>query len=162
MKLCTNCGQTKPHSEFNKNTTKPDGFQSFCRPCQREHNFLGTYNLTLEEIDAMLVVQNNQCTICFTPFTEEKPPNVDHCHTSGKVRSMLCTKCNTALGLVDEDPAKMKRMIDYIENHAKKNGLTPVPERDNWESELHPQHGSVSPTGLGEDDDIYDDTGGAV
>ena len=42
---------------------------------------------------------------------------IDHCHDSGKVRGLLCSNCNTALGLLKEDVERMKSMIRYIETH---------------------------------------------
>ena len=55
-------------------------------------------------------------------------------------------------------------IADWIWNstHVKEEPAAPVSDDDNWEGEIHPQLGSISTTGFGKDDDIYDDTGGAV
>lgn len=42
---------------------------------------------------------------------------IDHCHNSNKVRGLLCSNCNTALGLLNEDVERMKALIRYIESH---------------------------------------------
>jgi hypothetical protein len=39
---------------------------------------------------------------------------VDHCHTSGKIRGLLCTNCNTAIGLLKDDPNALQRAIDWV------------------------------------------------
>jgi hypothetical protein len=42
---------------------------------------------------------------------------VDHCHTTGKVRGLLCSTCNTALGSFQDNPAYLKAAIHYLESH---------------------------------------------
>ena len=79
------------------------------------------YNITLEDYNILLQEQNNCCKIC---KKEEialdnnrnniKPLAVDHCHNTGKVRSLLCSKCNIAIGLVNEDIDLLTIMIEYI------------------------------------------------
>lgn len=62
----------------------------------------------------MVAAQNRQCAIC-----GDVPEKlfVDHCHSSGKVRELLCHGCNAALGLMREDPARLVRAIQYINKH---------------------------------------------
>lgn len=55
-----------------------------------------------------------------------------------------------------------KEEVEDFINHVAQRSTPPVSDRDDWESEMHPQHRTIPATGLGEDDDIYDDTGGAV
>lgn len=54
------------------------------------------YNLTEEEYISLATKQNEKCAICTNTFI--KTPHVDHCHTTGKVRGLLCQSCNTTLG----------------------------------------------------------------
>lgn len=51
------------------------------------------------------------CDIC---GGRTKKMAVDHCHSTGAVRGLLCGKCNTALGLVDHDVEKLQALIDYL------------------------------------------------
>lgn len=87
------------------------------RAYQLEHK----YGLTLEQFDALLAGQGGCCAICGT--TE---PNgrvfadgcarwqVDHCHASGRVRGILCSECNNALGKFGDDPTVLRRAVDYV------------------------------------------------
>lgn len=70
------------------------------------------YGLTLAAFEAMRAAQHEQCAICDQPFT--KPPHIDHDHATGRVRGLLCSWCNRALGLMLDDPARLQRAIDYL------------------------------------------------
>lgn len=83
---------------------------------------LENLGLSLEDYDRIIKEQNNKCTICKNQFTTEfqRRPNIDHCHKSGKFRSILCHKCNTALGLFDDNIQSLKQAIEYLNYHASK------------------------------------------
>jgi hypothetical protein len=83
---------------------------------QRDY-YLRTYNLTLEEKDEMLVAQDGKCALCETDDPGKSGWQVDHCHTSGKRRALLCTPCNVFLGRVEKNPRLLSAMLDYIEDH---------------------------------------------
>ncbi len=57
--------------------------------------------------------QDGKCMICKKPPRSRKLA-VDHNHQTGEVRSLLCTKCNTALGLVNEDKEILFMMLEYL------------------------------------------------
>jgi len=69
------------------------------------------YGLSKEEYDAMIEVQDNSCACCGEPFI--RTPHVDHCHTTGVVRGLLCTGCNSGLGFYEK---KHKLFKQYLEN----------------------------------------------
>tara|TARA_R110002020_G_scaffold216534_1_gene424309 strand:- start:40 stop:519 length:480 start_codon:yes stop_codon:yes gene_type:complete len=71
------------------------------------------YNITLKERDFMLKKQNNKCKICNTKFSKVKP-NIDHCHTTNKVRGILCTMCNMGLGLFKDNTENLTNAITYL------------------------------------------------
>ena len=82
------------------------------------------YGLTLEQYHAMHDEQKGVCAICERPETVQdgrtgaaKALSVDHCHDSKKVRGLLCTKCNTAIGKFDDDPELLMRAIEYLKKH---------------------------------------------
>ncbi len=77
---------------------------------------LRKYNITLVEYNDMLDKQGGVCYICHQPSLT-KMLAVDHNHSTGKVRKLLCNRCNTALGLLRENVDVIKNMINYIESH---------------------------------------------
>jgi len=79
------------------------------------------YGVSETDYTAMLLTQGNCCAICQISEQEYKLTSerynkfaVDHCHTSGKVRGLLCTNCNTALGLLKDNKSALQRAIDYL------------------------------------------------
>lgn len=71
---------------------------------------LKKYGITLEDFIRMAVVQNGQCAICKT----STKLCVDHCHESGQVRGLLCRKCNSAIGLLQESVEVAARASQYL------------------------------------------------
>ena len=63
----------------------------------------------------MLGAQNGRCAICGRPETEAGGLAVDHCHATGKVRGLLCTLCNTALGKFRDRTDILRAAIRYLE-----------------------------------------------
>lgn len=78
------------------------------------------YGLTKEEYEIILNSQNNKCAICKTEKSGHKNTDemiVDHCHKTKKVRGLLCNRCNTLLGNVNESVEILKETIKYIKRH---------------------------------------------
>jgi hypothetical protein len=75
------------------------------------------FGLTEDEYNNMVTQQGNKCAICYTtdPCNRGRRWRVDHCHTTNKVRALLCHNCNVTLGLVGEDTDRLRRMIEYID-----------------------------------------------
>ena len=68
----------------------------------------------------MFIEQDCKCGICCKTITKTKDRHIDHCHSTGKVRGILCSKCNTAIGLLKEDTGIMFNAISYILKHNDK------------------------------------------
>jgi len=81
----------------------------------REKN-LKRYGITPEDYDRLLEEQQGQCAICGTPAGNRRLA-VDHHHGTGKVRALLCSDCNTALGLFQESPFRLRQALTYLEHH---------------------------------------------
>jgi hypothetical protein len=82
------------------------------RARQRERN----HGIAAEEYETMLAAQGGVCAIC------KKPPgrrmlNVDHDHTTGAIRALLCHGCNTGLGAFKDTPATLRAAAAYLEKH---------------------------------------------
>jgi hypothetical protein len=109
----------KKYTEKNKDRVKKQ--QSRSPEQWKKINIARRYGITVEYYDSLLVQQNELCAICL-----KKPLkfHVDHCHESGIVRALLCSKCNTSLGLLQEDVEIFNRAIKYLEKHkGLKNGV---------------------------------------
>ena len=134
-KVCTSCNIEKVLSEFSKSNTGKFGVTSQCKPCkvrvhrvqrranpehylqiERKSKFKKQYGITIEQYDGMLDAQGGGCAVCSakTPSNRTKYFAVDHCHTTGKVRGLLCTKCNRGLGLFNDKPDLLKSAVNYL------------------------------------------------
>lgn len=72
------------------------------------------YGIELEEVDAMEREQGGVCAICRQTCNVRRSLAVDHDHQTGKVRGLLCQKCNRGLGLFNDDPGRLAAAIDYL------------------------------------------------
>lgn len=83
-----------------------------------ERHVQRTYGLAPGEYEAMLERQGGVCAICGKrPVTIRLA--VDHDHVTGRVRGLLCKRCNRALGLWEGDVERMERLILYIRDIIK-------------------------------------------
>jgi hypothetical protein len=78
---------------------------------------MGKYNITLAEYDELLAAQAGVCMVCGTP-PSRRPLDVDHCHSSGKVRGLLCENCNKALGLVQDRVDILIKLKEYLDAYS--------------------------------------------
>jgi len=84
-----------------------------------KNNYLKrNYNITLEKHSDILLNQRNQCAICNDLFTPEIVPFVDHNHTTGQVRGLLCIHCNSMIGYANDDPAVLNNAITYLNKYS--------------------------------------------
>lgn len=86
-------------------------------PEDRRAENLRKYNITIEDYDMLEAQQSNLCAICRKPSTNRRRLHVDHCHTTGKVRGLLCFRCNTALGGFSDDVALLESAIKYLKSY---------------------------------------------
>ena len=123
MKVCNKCRENLPDSEFHKRTYKTGnvGLQSSCRTCSsrqrvkyyKPHDTARRrHKLTDEEYTTLIAESQGKCNVCSRPLTKAC---IDHDHTTGKVRGVLCNNCNTSLGLVGDNTTTLTRLIQYLE-----------------------------------------------
>jgi hypothetical protein len=117
--------------EYNKNRPNKKEYHAEYRernhltlvPQARLNHVRRKYNLDAADYLQMINEQGNLCAICKQPETwttkygDVRPLAVDHCHKTGKVRGLLCTRCNATLGYVDDNVQILKDAIAYLENH---------------------------------------------
>ena len=89
----------------------------------RERTIKTRYKITAEEYLQMIEDQDNKCAICRKEETAKsryggiRALNIDHHHESGRVRGLLCTRCNQAIGLLKDDIELFKNTVDYLTNN---------------------------------------------
>jgi len=136
LSYCPKCDETKPLSEFTKDKYTAFGIAIYCKTCHRkkgknryithknEHrnNQLKTdFNITLDEYNEILLKQNNKCAICGKSKNGNKVMCVDHDHNTGKIRGLLCSRCNLGIGSFTDDIDLLKKAIKYLENNGNGN-----------------------------------------
>lgn len=99
--------------ERNKLVNKKWNSNNYSR--KRYRDLKQRYNTTPEEYELMFNAQSGNCKICNTNQSQlTKRLAVDHCHTTGKIRGLLCSSCNCMLGYSNDDVKKLQQAIDYL------------------------------------------------
>jgi hypothetical protein len=73
------------------------------------------FGLEKEELIKLQQKHNNKCALCFDSPSKNKKLHIDHCHQTGKVRGLLCFKCNWYLAMVERDHHILRRIEKYLE-----------------------------------------------
>ena len=107
-------GQRKRVQDYRESLTKEQKYIS-----NRNTKLKQAYGLTHEQVEEMKRLQDYKCYVCNKHESEagSKGLVVDHNHTTGKIRKLLCSPCNTALGLLNEDVGIFTSLIKYVEEH---------------------------------------------
>lgn len=135
-KSCNACGVVKPYTEFHKHTNggTVGGVANTCKLCrnaqrmaQRAQDPTSTksirersrvwrlYGIREADLVAMREAQGGVCKLCGEPNkTKRGSLHIDHCHTTGKVRGLLCHNCNLMLGHARDNVDVLKAAIDYL------------------------------------------------
>lgn len=113
-KQCPRCKEVKMRDEYYLDSGNLSGLASICKRCNRSKKLLDLYGIDADEYDTIYSEQDGKCKICNKICQSGKQLAVDHCHATGKVRGLLCIRCNNALGALDDNVEVMKKMIDYV------------------------------------------------
>lgn len=86
---------------------------------KRQFHLMKTFGITIEQYDAMLLVQNGVCAICGNPETMRHKGRIlllaiDHDHETGKIRGLLCCQCNHGLGSFRDNPKRLEKAAAYL------------------------------------------------
>lgn len=153
-KICTSCKEEKSIAEFHIRRKEQRPYSS-CKKCRNEQGRIWKatpkaislrkerelkkfYNLTLDQYKEILAAQGNGCAICgrTKPSRANNYFSVDHDHSTGLFRGLLCDPCNQALGLFKDSIETLRRAATYLERHndAKLAGLLAMAETAKPES----------------------------
>ncbi|WP_405149477.1 endonuclease VII domain-containing protein [Sphaerisporangium sp. NBC_01403] len=85
---------------------------------------LAKYRITTKEYFALLAEQCGMCAICGSPGERywRFELAIDHCHTTRKVRGLLCSRCNVGLGSFRDNPEFLRSAADYLERFESREG----------------------------------------
>ena len=139
IKKCIKCKCNKQLKEFCKDNSRKDGLQLICKECKKKlgathyiknkekiksqvriYDLKVDHGITIEMFNEMFENQNGCCYIC---GKHQKDLNrslcVDHNHTTGQIRGLLCHSCNFILGFAYENIDTLKKSIEYLEIYNK-------------------------------------------
>jgi hypothetical protein len=82
---------------------------------------LEKYGMTAAQYEAMFISQGGKCAVCgsdgsnhFSKYGVPSPLLIDHDHKTGKVRGLLCSNCNSALGQAHDNPELLEMLAEYL------------------------------------------------
>lgn len=133
-KTCIGCNEEKVVGDFGRGS---HGYlQSRCRVCKntevrnrrqknnaayrdyRRKAALKRYGISDEDYHRMMTEQSGRCAICSREGSwGGRRMSVDHCHKTGRVRALLCSGCNTALGNMGDNLQTLQKSMDYLRKH---------------------------------------------
>lgn len=101
---------------------KTENGKAAMKKAQCKFHLMQRHGMTVQERDIIAKKQNNRCAICGIDFgSTEKGPSVDHDHTTGNIRGLLCVGCNIGLGHFKDDVPRLQRAIDYLNKFHKES-----------------------------------------
>jgi len=142
MKTCTKCGVEQSLDNFSIRNNRKSGRASQCKACynreskDREYGKNRTYcpdkrrasllreryNMTVDDYDLMLELQDHSCKCCglhkdnHYKGKNKIPLYVDHRHDTGQIRGLLCGACNVGIGLLGDSVEGVRKALDYLES----------------------------------------------
>lgn len=138
VQVCLKCELEKPIKDFVPHRTSRTGISKKCRECiqkdatkdnpvsrqpgyARFRSIGRLYGLSKDRFEEIRAAQHGVCAICNRPETRRTRTTtasdlcVDHDHSTGKVRGLLCVKCNAAIGHLNDDPVLARSLAAYLE-----------------------------------------------
>lgn len=112
------CRATFDITEFVRDKSRHDGRTPRCNECRNIVKLASTYRITLPVARALYARRTDVCEICGDSPSGGKVLCVDHDHTTGEVRGLLCEGCNFALGYARDSVDILARAISYLETRA--------------------------------------------
>jgi hypothetical protein len=130
-KRCTKCGEDKDLSEFHTERRSSDGVTARCKSCTSQYQkewsarkggsmYYRTvrYGMSPEEYEELLDEQLGRCASCGSSDPKRTAGFViDHDHTTGSVRGLLCHNCNIGIGLLGDSVSGLSHALNYLRRH---------------------------------------------
>ncbi len=113
QKWCFRCRCWKDGASFSVDKSRVGGRSSSCKECTSDASTASRYGLSISELKAFRACHGHVCGICAASAILY----VDHDHVTGKLRGLLCPSCNSAIGLLGEDPSRFAAAVSYLEKH---------------------------------------------
>jgi len=112
MKECKKCGVVMPLEGYHIDRAAKDGHRNECKVCfnerTRNSKYLSRYGITSAEADKL---KKQPCAICGAV----RNLHIDHNHTTGAVRGVLCSSCNRGIGYLGDNPYRLQKAKEYLE-----------------------------------------------
>lgn len=127
LRWCASCCQFRDTDEFGWDSTRGQPKRT-CRPCHADRQLaytrenrerlnmqrrLKNRGISENQYRQMLENQHGRCAIC----DKERSLDIDHCHSDGHVRALLCSGCNRGLAAFRDDPEAIDRAAAYLRGH---------------------------------------------
>lgn len=145
-KTCCRCKEIKLQSDFHKDKSRVDGHAPVCKSCKQidskkysrllyNKEYFTTdngrytrykymlkyyYRLSEEDFQEMLDTTKGVCPVCQRGFTYDRSGTkivIDHCHSTGMIRGLLCSDCNSGLGLIGDTYESSVRLLKYLKDN---------------------------------------------
>jgi len=87
----------------------------------RKQQVENKYGIDYEKFLLLVEEQNNECAICSKIMSGKREPAIDHDHETGEVRELLCSNCNAAIGLLQDNFKVVEKAAEYLRKHKRKN-----------------------------------------
>lgn len=137
MIQCVKCKTLKIANDFPGHKHKKNGLGSWCKECvkicsavhrknnlpnilskQKKYDRLRLYGMTQSDYNQLFAEQLGCCAICGKHQNEfNRGLHIDHDHRTGKVRGLLCHRCNPGIGYLQEDVEILEKAIKYLLRH---------------------------------------------
>jgi Recombination endonuclease VII len=128
FRWCPSCEQAVAAADFGRSSYTASGLASYCKACKNagssEAYFYRKYKLTQRQLVALREAQQDRCGICGVPG----PEHLDHDHATGKIRKLLCQRCNQGLGLFRDEPYLLQVAALYVQGHKQQQAFETLVE----------------------------------
>jgi hypothetical protein len=115
LKRCSQCGEFLSLDKFPKHRGMKDGLNPSCKTCKYDLQMESRFGISIAEYNSILESQKGKCAICGGHQVRKSRYDIDHNHKTGKIRGLLCSNCNRAIGLLRDNVDTILKAARYLE-----------------------------------------------